>query len=318
MKYFDLVRPLVLQNLFDVDAHSASIDFKKWIAAGNYLVRDIPTPLQVHIEANNEFRFHEMIAHDSCRMASAAFETMYAIHSTPSLSKSYSWIAIKAYYAAFLSAHSIMRCFGYTCSQLERGHVRQINDFGQIVGLSESIRAEAGYFSGVYDKTSRILLLKRMKNTHEDTWGTFVSCLEKMSMDLLGVAGLTNHKQQLSVEVTDLISILNKNGKLGKGNFLSQFRNAVNYRQEHHCWHPYGKSSIKSDKIVSYLNSWTKTDPTSTPSWKESQEAYNFFYACRTIVHINYFLIKMCAEYSASNTNIYNRWPLKLVSIASR
>lgn len=121
MKHYNLLRPLLLQYLLDTEVPDKRCDFKAWVSLGKYIVRDIPSNAEIDIEANNEHAFYHMIAFDSCRMAAASFETMHNIQSVVSLPKSVGWVAIKSYYAAFFSAHSIMRCFGYTCSQLEKG-----------------------------------------------------------------------------------------------------------------------------------------------------------------------------------------------------
>lgn len=317
MKHFQLLRSLLLEGLLHTETSADFGEFKKWIASGKYIVRDISDNKRIDIEVNDEYAFYHMIAFDSCRMSAAAFETMYNIQSVASLPKSFGWIAIQSYYAAFFSAHSIIRSFGYVCSQLERGHVIQLNNYGQAVGLSNSIKTEAGFFSGSFNPNSRALSLRKMKNTHEDTWFTLIECLNKISNNILNVTGLSAHKQQISASISDLIDRLTSRGRLAKGNFLSQFRNSVNYRHEHDSWHPYGKNSIKSEKIVSLLTSWKHQNDLSMPIWKESLEAYNFFFACREVVNFNYLLIQLIIESSETKKNLYTRWPAKLLNIVS-
>ncbi|NRH26582.1 hypothetical protein [Pseudomonas sp. MS19] len=316
MKHCELFRPLILPGLLRTEVPTDRCDFKNWISSGNYLLRGISSN-SVDIEVNNDYAFNHMIAYDSCRMATAAFETMHNIQSSTALPKSIGWIAIKSYYAAFFSAHSIMRCFGYTCSQLEKGHAMQLNGYAQTIGLAQIIKAEAGFFSGVYDRGSRIHRITKMKNTHEDTWATLNECLKKVSRDILMVTGLSVHKQQVSASLTDIVFKLTDKGRLVKGNYLSQFRNAVNYRQEHDLWHPYGKNSIQAEKVVTYLASWKDVEDMSTAIWKESLEAYNFFVACRDVVNLNYLLIRLVIESSENSSNLYKRWPAKLLNIAA-
>lgn len=316
MKYCGLLRSLLLQDLFYTEVPAERGDFKKWVASGQYIVRDIPTPTTIKVEVNNDYAFNHMLAYDSCRMAAAAMETMLNINSADTLPKSIGWLAIKSYYAAFFSAHSIMRCFGFLCSQLEKGHVKQINSFGQAVGLTGLVKPESGFFSGSYLPESRVLSLKKMKNTHEDTWQTLVECLTKVSADVLSVAGLSSQKQSLSAEIDNLIFRLKDRDRLVKGNYLSQYRNAVNYRQEHGAWHPYGKSSVKSEKVVSLLSSWMGEDSFDAPVWKESMDSYNFFSTCRDVVNLNYQIINLVIG-SSDKENLYKRWPGRLINTAS-
>lgn len=315
MKHCNLLRPLLLKDLFNTEIPSDYCDFKKWVSSGNYIVRGIPSTTSIEIDVNNEYAFNHMMAFDSCRMAAAAFETMLNIRSVEHIPKSIGWIVIKSYYAAFFSAHSIMRCFGYVCSQLEKGHVNQLNGFAQAVGLLGSVKPEAGFFSGVYESSSRTILLRKMKNTHEDTWSTLVDCLNFVSQEVLSVAGLSAHKQKISADISDLVFRLTDRGRLAKGNYLSQFRNAVNYRQEHDSWHPYGKQSVRAEKVTLLLSSWKNVEDVSTAVWKESLDSYNFFVACRDIVNLNYSLINLLIENSVKD-NFYKRWPGMLLNVA--
>lgn len=317
MKHIELLRPILLQGLLNTEIPVETTDFKKWISSGNYIVRDIPSNKVIEIEVNNEYAFNHMVAFDSCRMASASFETMESIHSISSLPKSFAWIAIKSYYAAFFSAHSIMRCFGNICSQLERSHVTQLNSYGLTVGLKNSIRSDAGFFAGKYDPLTRLLVLEKMSNTHEDTWRAFKKCLQIISTKVLTVSGLTVHKQQVSATVDDIIFRLTDRGRLSKGNYLSQYRNAVNYRQEHDAWHPYGKNSIKSEKIIGILSGWRQEDSISPAVWKESKDSYSFFLTCRDVVSLNHQIIKLVISNSENAANMYRRWPGKLLSLAT-
>ena len=317
MKHYELLRPLLLQGLLQNEASDHCVDFKKWISSGNFVVREIPNKKSVLIDVNNEFSFYHMMAFDMCRMAAASFETMQNIQKSSTLPKSFGWLAIKSYYAAFFSAHSIMRCFGYLCSQLEKGHVAQMNSFGQATGLSNLIKPEAGYFSGVYDQNSRNLLLKKMKNTHEDTWRTLVDCLNEVSRKVLNVTGLSTNTQQVSAEISDLILKITDNGRIPSGSYLSQFRNSVNYRQEHDSWYPYGKCSIRAEKIVSMMTKWDSQKDLSFQVWKESRESYIFFSACRDLVNLNLLLVQVLIANSISKKNLYARWPEKLLKLCS-
>lgn len=76
-------------------------DFKSWISSGQYIIRSVPSKKEIQIEINNDYAFSHMLAYDSCRTATASFESMQSIHSINGLPKSYSWIAITCYYAAF-------------------------------------------------------------------------------------------------------------------------------------------------------------------------------------------------------------------------
>jgi hypothetical protein len=307
-----------LQNLFRTEDTGEVFDFKSWVASGKYIIRDVPDRKTIVIEANNEYVFRSMMAYDICRTATASFETMENFWENENLPKSYGWLAIKCYYAAFFSANSIMRCFGYMCSHLERGHVQLLNDYSEAVGLPSNIKIESGYFCGHHTSGDRLLTLKKMNSsTHEETWFWLVKCLEDISRKVLSVKGVTSKIQSFSAEIDGIVLMLKDGGRLSKGNYLSQFRNAINYRQEHCAWHPYGKNSIKVEKILALTKNWKKIDIPTTSKWKESAEAYNFFYASVAIVNLCHALIDLISKNSEFSNNLFSRWPNKFLRITS-
>ncbi|GAG45841.1 unnamed protein product, partial [marine sediment metagenome] len=95
MENTDLLRPMIVQGLLKTEASKDTCEFKAWLSSGNYIVRSVPSAKEIHIEINNDYAFNHMLAFDSCRMATAAFETMENIQVTHILPKSYAWIAIK-------------------------------------------------------------------------------------------------------------------------------------------------------------------------------------------------------------------------------
>jgi hypothetical protein len=317
MKDVALLRPIMMQGLFNSEYTKNVYDFKSWISSGEFIVRDILSSTKLRIEVNNEYSFTKMLVYDCCRMASASFETMETLHEIKKLPKSFGWIAIKCYYAAFFSAHSILRCFGYTCSQLEKGHVKLLNSYGDAVGLIPSMRVDGGFFVGEYNSDNREFILEKMHNTHEDTWNCLTVCLRSLSQEVLKVPGVSPKKQMLSASLDDLINILKNNGRLQKGNYLSQFRNAVNYRHEFHSWHPYGKDSIRSGKILALVSNWRSDVPPVIPGWKESMDTYNYFYACMELVNVCYQIINVIVDNSRVRNNLFRHWPRRLLQITS-
>ena len=317
MNNIDFLRSLIIQDLFDSEISKDNCDFKSWISSGKFIVRSISSISQIELEINDGYTFGRMLSFDSCRMASAAFETMESIQAVPQLPQSYGWIAIKCYYAAFFAAHSIMRFFGYTFSQLERGHVQLLIDYGSAIGLTSTIKADAGFFAGKYDNSQRSFELNKMGKTHEDTWYWLIKCLEQLSQKVLNVSGVTSKKQILSADLNDLINDLKDEGRLFKGNYLTQFRNAVNYRHEYHSWHPYGKNSIKAEKIISLISTWRNQELQYVSHWKESKKAYKFFCTCSKIVNLSYLLVKLMISNSTRQRNLYKNWPNKVLSITT-
>lgn len=312
-----MLRPLIIQGLYRTEISGETCEFKSWVSSGKYLVRAVLGPKEIQIEINNDYAFSHMLAYDICRMATASFETMENVNVVEILPKSYGWIAIKSYYAAFFAAHAIMRCFGYTCSHLERGHIKLLNDYCLALGFPDSLKPESGVFSGTYEPTTRMFSLKKLNNTHEDTWSLFIQCLMALSLEVLNLNTVTAKKQALSAKIDDLIIYMKDGGKFPKGNFLSNFRNSINYRHEYNSWHPYGKSAIHSEKIVTLINNWKCENVPLVCDWNKTKDVFNFFYSCTEIVSLCHKLVNIILANSETNKNLYSRWPGKFLKLTS-
>jgi hypothetical protein len=308
----DLLRQLFISGLLSTKKNSDEKDFKGWISSGKYMLRKLDKT-SATLYVNNKTAFISMLAYDSSRMASASFESMQAIKIHTDLPKSYAWMAIKSYYAAFFAAHSILRSFGYVASQLERGHTKLLSDYAKSLSLTFPPQNDSGFFCGQLDKNTYELALKKMNNTHEDTWALFTECLKKIRADVMSLNSIQTKQQSMFVQLDVMIDLLTNNGSSSRGNFLSLFRNNINYRHEYHAWYPYGKNSLQGDEIYAVINQWSKEKILFPNAWKKSREVYNFFCLCTLIVNMCYSVVKEIDSNSEFTSNIFAQWPQKLL-----
>jgi hypothetical protein len=309
-----LLRPLLLKGLIESEINSYCTGFRTWIASGSFVVRAINGQKEFDLYTNNQYSFVHTMAFDASKFASASFESIASTSSVEKLPKSFSWNAIKSYYSAFFAAHAILRCFGYVCSQLEKGHINIIQSYAEANGVPGTLKIEGGFYCGSHDSTNEMLRLKKMAKTHEDTWFFFMSCLKKLSSEVLRVRGLTKKKQELSSYLGDLANDICANGHYPKGNLLSLIRNAINYRQKYNAWHPYGKGTPTYEKIDGLISEWHKNDFLISARWKTSKDIQNYFIACTKIVNLCYLIITDILACSRHKANIFDRKPKTLLN----
>lgn len=314
MPNIDLLRPLLHQGLLDCKFSGEQYDFKSWVSSGKYLVRGSSCNGTVELEPTSDHDYTRMLAYDACRFATSSFESVLHLNETSGSPKSTAWLAIKAYYAAFFSAHSILRCFGHTCSQLESGHVNQIHTYANAIGINITFPASAGLFIGNYNQSNRELSLSKAGNTHEDTWKAFKKLLEDLSIKVLQLRTATNPaKQACSADIDSLVNLLTQNGRHLNGVFLSRFRNAVNYRHEHSVWHPYSKHSVKANKVTHLISQWDKENIVIPQQWSESKDCYDFFNACTRTINLSYLLVELISNNTSERANWFIQWPRKFL-----
>jgi hypothetical protein len=234
------------------------LGFPDWMAKGDLLISIVTGPANFSIRVLTPDEAIRSIAHDSTRMASAAFETMLGLDSNRKLPKSTAWIVIRTYYAAFFAAHSLLRMFGTICGQLDRNQVltldRIATDFGQL----PSSGFEAGFYVGRYDSAVSEIHFQKpssQRGSHEILWVVFAQKLRDISNHLLSVSATFT---DLSLQLSEMESLLRQEGLSG-GNWLSYVRNIANYQHGFGLWFPYLKSTASGSELVKIASNWNKT-----------------------------------------------------------
>lgn len=292
-------------------------DFKSWINSGVYTVVAVPSKDEFSLHIRDYVAFSSMLSHDASRMSSASFESVKSIRYQEDMPKSLAWAAIQSYYAAFFSAHAILRFFGYVCSYLERGHVVTLDQYASLQGLDGVLKYAAGYFCGTYDNVSNQLNLKRLRNTHEDTWKLLSSLLESLSQDVLEVQGLGTKKQEISSYLSDLKLCLSNRGRHSSEAWLSYVRNSVNYRQEHGAWYPHGNQQEAVERVMRLISMWCVKDSSIFNSISPKSDLEFFFEACSRVVNFHYVLLGDLCSISKSSNGCFERLPKRFLETYS-
>jgi len=200
------------------------------------------------------------VAHDSTRMASAAFETIFGIDAVRGLPKSAGWIVVRAYYAAFFAAHSLLRMFGTNCMQLDQPQIKALDDNATLFGCLPPNGFEGGFYVGRFDPATAEIHFRKSaaarRGSHEILWETFANKVREVSNHLLTVS---SKYTSLAVQLSEIENLL-KQGNLSSGTWLSHIRNLANYRHDFGLWFPYSGSQVSAIDLVRTARKWTE-DP---------------------------------------------------------
>lgn len=309
----EVLRPLLLMGFHEVSGRP-SHNFKSWVSGGKYQIIDISNPNQFSFYINDVESFTKSFATDCTIFASAAIESAQGITKNEKFPKSLSWAVIRAYYAAFFASHSIMRSFGFACVQLEKGHLNDILEYSKIYGLTSSLKLERGFFETAYDSSSNILSFKKLNDTHADTWYCFYKMLNQLSEALIKSKGPTKYTKSVFSFFTELSNCLSEKGKYQKGNWLSTFRNNVNYKLEYGTWFPYDKGSFNYSEIEHILNSWNADKIECGLSFYEKNEVKKFFIVVSAIVRLCKLLITDLNKMCPSRKSIHSFLPISFLN----
>lgn len=234
----------------------------EWIIKQGYTIHTPVSNSQFTLVLSNHQDILPPFAFDCNRLASAAFETMHFIQQSQYLPKSLAWLIIKLYYAAFFSAHAIIRILGISCSYFEQKQTKKVDQIANVFGYSQGVTISPGYYKCLYDRSNKQLWCDKSSKggSHENFWEIFCSIIRKLSSDILSSRRATILSQQVSSKLDEMCRILCHQNQ-NKGNWLSCIRNQVNYRHEFSTWFPYsGTRKQNINKIYDVCSLWQK-DP---------------------------------------------------------
>jgi len=263
---------------------NVATDIKGWIANQNYFIDADITSDSFTLRASNALELSSALGNDLNRMAIAAFESISGVRAEQHLPRSLAWSSIRSYYAAFFAAHAIMRIFGTSCSQLEFEHVKKIYESATIFGRTGGIRSiDAGFYAIEIDPTFSLIKFNCLRDSHKDTWKTFLNVINAISNDIPGSTAISKHKVEASALLDEIKTRLTSAGCSG-GNWLSHMRNSINYRHSHGVWFPYSLRSTRTNLHETVSRDWLRA-PT-TRAGEHLAELDTFFEASVLLVSV--------------------------------
>lgn len=239
----------------------------------------------------------QYFAFEADRFASASFESLLSVPSSDDFPKSVGWLLIRYYYAAFFSAHSLLRLRGVACARVMQDALSSVNDeASSIHGLAP------GYFGGgLYtielDSNSRSLSCSRLQagsSSHEVLWDVFGRHLDWM-VNRVGSHQDPEH-QELLVAVSDFQDVVQKFGGI---RWFTRLRNEVNYSHAKGAWFPYDGGTVDAARIGRVMSGWSDGSPVLGVT---GDEVIQFAYACRLLVSMCGVTVKDFSRRAVSNS----------------
>ncbi|MEG6445761.1 hypothetical protein [Enterobacter roggenkampii] len=294
-----IIHQLSLNKIFEVTL-STEGDLKAWVANGNYLISKTLAPSSQNRATEFELQFqqadmlHASLANDCNRFALAAIESMWSVGKINKLPKSMGWATVQMYYSAFFAAHALLRIFGRACTQLESDHVDKVFQIAKVIQLDGGVSSiENGfYFSSI---NVNCLTFKKLKDSHADTWSSFSGLLTWLIDNIPNTTGLGKHKSEAITLLSNIKTTMHMSGA-GKGNWLSQIRNKVNYQHTHGVWYPY-KGALHDVELVSRNTEWLNP-PGNFDLNSHKNDISSLYSVSNSILSLMYSLLKFGYERS--------------------
>ena len=260
--FADVLRPFWIRGLNEVTGRQIK-EIAGWVSAEDYQIYNNVQPDRFVLNVSNTEHLVRAYAAELDRIAIASFETLARIESSRE-SKSISWQCIQRYYAAFFSAHSLLRVFGTGCNTLGRNQCRSVLNVANAWDVEAPTSLRAGLYCFSYDANKQEFSARHVDGgPHESFWKQFNAKLEEIANLILG------HQVSFTVDIQTRQAVALKLDQLRanlrwsgapQGGWLTQMRNRINYDHKEATWWPYSGRPKYYERLEGQGTLW-RDDP---------------------------------------------------------
>ena len=284
--------------------------FKGWLSSENFYLNTPIEPKNFSVFVRDPEEFKQATAQESFRMGLNSLQSMYEIRKNPAFPKLSSWHVIQAYYAAFFAAHSTLRIFGEFFTNFENGHSKIIAEHA-LREHSVTCAINSGNFHAVFDPSSNVLSFNFEKESHRDLWKVYCRLLDRLSIEVLLVRGTKEVLTDISTSLSDLRDLLHRGKGKDSGNWLSIFRNEVNYKSTSEAWYPFTGNQTETEKVFSFAKKWRDGTVCVADCLAKSSDMEVFFLTSILVVQVSNQLLSDYASVAGTKNkyaNLYQKF----------
>jgi hypothetical protein len=282
-----------MSALYTTTYPNPKIGLNAWLTIGkDYFVSQTNPLGEFAVGTYQSANFLSSYTYDINRMSCAAFESVHDIKYSSIDSNSFGWQLIKLYYAAFFSAHSILRLTNRGVANIDGKSSVKLQQIANI--YSHSV---AGINSGAHcitlDTTNNNFVFSKnaaYSDSHAGLWLKFLHFLEEIVKDKSHTAIInfvpSSDAQDTIAKIEELKDAISNHGL--KGSWLSKIRNSINYSQEYGTWYPYKDLTSERAAIFGQPNFYTKNPFEIMLKPDRGREILYFIKTCQLIICICY------------------------------
>jgi hypothetical protein len=226
------------------------VGLREWVKAEDWTPLAGVTKKRLYGTVHSPETFGEACVRDAIRLGIAAFESAAFVDAPAADERSCAWQFIKYYYAAYFAANGLMRLSGHASINLTAMDCASINAWTLAHGVGGSDdrnKLVAGLYQLTLESsrtpTFAIRLHGGKGGVHIQFWSGFLSYLAALRSDVKR-SPAPRVEREAALADLDLLESELKQGGLTQASWLSEMRNAVNYRFEHAAWFPYSVQQV--------------------------------------------------------------------------
>lgn len=215
------------------------------IASGNWSPEPGFTKKHAKIVIHDLDEFGEACVYDALRLANAAFESVGAVSARAEEHRSWAWQLISYYYAGYFAANALMRLAGYGCLNLSPIDCAEVNQQAVLYGVggaTDATKLSPGLFYSWIERSKtpiwHLSAISAKGGVHVQFWVGFLKFLDEVEHSVKSSSLPKLDRADCLHELADLVDGLKHSGTQN-GAWLSEVRNAANYRLDYGIWFPY-------------------------------------------------------------------------------
>lgn len=228
---------------------------RSWILEQAWSIDETLTTKRARLQLHDADAVVDACVNDFIALANAAFEsaTSVTVRNEP---RSCAWQVISYYYAAYFAANALMRLGGYACTNFDVDVCSAINETASLYGrggITAKEKLNPGvYFCTLNSRSVPELVAQSMEGVkggvHIQFWHGFLKFLEAIEKGITTGPLTASDKKAAKKQLLELREVLTRTNR-ANGSWLSEVRNAVNYRFEKGVWFPYENSDVGGDSL---------------------------------------------------------------------
>lgn len=270
-------------------AYAGSV--RDWLVHSAWAPSSLITPKKAVLDVHDHAELVDALVNDFISLSTAAFESAISVEVRGKEPDGCAWQVVSYYYSAYFAANAIMRLAGFICTNLEADVCAEINERALLYGyggLDERSKVAPAVFYGLFSSSrSPSLFFQSLSGVrggvHIQFWAGFQRFLDAVASELKSSPLPTTDKKVAKKEIQDLRDALTRSNR-PNGSWLSEVRNAVNYRFEGGVWYPY-RSGVDGNVLRSQLR-------TGVAGQSGLLAATSSDHDCKRLVSVSAFLLR--------------------------
>lgn len=259
---------------------------RNWLVQENWIPRHGMTKSKITADIYAVDQLADHFISEIIKLSIAAASSSIHIENNVADERSSAWQLVRYYYAAYYAANALMRFSGHACTNLDAADCTQINTVAALYGVGgntpkDKLNGGVFHLKVTEGSTPSFSLMSAPgKGVHVQLWLVFLEYLKDLKSRIKQSPA---PKADIAQAIQQIEFIENEFKREG-GGWLSDIRNAVNYRFEHSAWYPYMPSQITRTELRVSFKTHSQGGTAFTPTAGNDHELIKAVRVCGFLV----------------------------------